>query len=214
MTKILPIACLVSVTALAACSTSNTESVVFDSADALALSNRASAATDATEADLPSSATMSGYIVASIDDGEADEVFAGTMDVTADFETGDMSGTASDLASYELEGVCETIGDDCAATLLGEFDGELALDATITGVEFAGDLTGTVTNDFEDDLRGTLASSIDVDLEVDGAFGTDAGGLLAAANIEGSADQTLTDAEGAFVEEISYDIDGAFLVAE
>ena len=175
------------------------------------LALRAEGASLAQESDLNGTAIMSGVFLAEVDVNTgniSENVIIGDMDVTANFNTGDVTGSATNLGLYDDNDSCETL-DGCVVTTTGTIDGALDLTATVSGSGFDGTLGGNVSGTLVED-DSTFSGS--VDLDVTGAFGIDDDGLLAEALVDGTADLSVTDSSGTSDETLG--IDGAFLVAE
>jgi hypothetical protein len=152
---------------------------------------------------------MSGIIGVSFEN-EDDEMVLGDMNVTAKFDTSEMTGTATNLGVYDVTGTEERVED---AVLIQSLDGELSLVATISGVTFTGNMDGTIAGDyaFEDQVFPFV---VDVDVAVNGGFSQDVDGLLmAGADVSGTGVLTVTTTDDGEFEQTP-GIDGEFLVGE
>lgn len=175
------------------------------------LTSRAAVADPVDPGDLPDEATMSGYFAMSVDNAVVEGPVLGDMDVTADFVTGDISGTASNLAAYESVGDCGPGASSCQLNMLQPLVGELAYTGTITGAEFDGNITGALTGDYQNGDT-TSQFSADVDLIVDGDFRSDDEGLLGVATAAGIATITAPLDGFGLVNEVA--ALGGFVVAD
>lgn len=189
---------------LSACSSSGGDGgqdVDFELIDSL--QSRASSALEAQPENLSGTATMSGYIGLSIS-GEAGPVY-GEMSMEANFGTGDVEATASDLGIYQDIGGCMS---DCELVLLQSLNGELTLqdDGEIFNVTmFDGTLSGDLTSS---------TSSYEISIFADGGFLIDDEGLLASATLGGTGDEVIiTPLVGAGPPQ-SVNATGLFIVAD
>lgn len=153
-------------------------------------------------------ATMSGYggVVTSEDD-----FFGGNMSMIANFDESTISGSATNIASYELTG-CDSfvIVGDCSGELTERLGGSLALVGDITDSSFAGFLDGDLNGTWEEEGEsGTYIAR--VELSVNGDFREDSKGLFARAVLEGDAGIFL---DGDDTSSDGFGLEGIFVVAE
>lgn len=202
----------IGVTAVLSGCIGNSDSALFD--EGLTLVSRAVDAEYADAETLSGTATMSGVMQAYV--GDAEEVILGEMNMVADFDNLEITGSATDLGLYEVSGSfdsnneCEA-GASCSAERVQSLGGSLELTGDIDGNSFDGDLAGDITGDYNDEgVSGTFVG--DVQMEVDGNFLEDDAGLMAAAELFGSVDLDVTTGDGTFSD--TQDLDGMFVVAE
>jgi len=174
----------------------------------LGLVERSQTATAVAVEDLPSSASLNGGIQVA----RQEDSVLGKINVEADFTTSTVTGSTSDLGLYEVSGSfgsdfdCQA-GATCSAELVGNLDGALALNGTITGNTFGGTLNGDLTGS---NAEGSVAST--VALNVDGRFLSDSAGLVARGNLSGTSTDTITSAAGTTTEQVG--LSGVFVAAE
>ncbi|PVA07423.1 hypothetical protein [Thalassorhabdomicrobium marinisediminis] len=159
------------------------------------LVDRANEASVAAVEDLPSNASMTGYVALS--DYEDNE-FIGDMSMNADFAGSTISGTASNFGQFKCDTECEDIDD---LERVADLGGSLELTGGISGSEFDGSLGGDLTR-----REGGETGTATLALDVEGDFLMDDAGLIADAGLEGSA--TFDD------EPDGIDLYGRFIVAE
>ena len=179
---------------------------------------------DGTNADLdtlPSSATMSGYVAAEISDGgDENRAFLGELNVEANFESGEITGTASNIGYYSYEGECPDV-ETCEGTQLSALDGDLTLAAEMadSGNTFTGgSLTGALSGDYREEgfngSDGAFEGQMDTTLELNasGKFLRDREGLLLSGVLNGDVNGTLTNDDDTY--EFNEAIDGVFVAAD
>ena len=150
-----------------------------------------------TAAQLPETATMSGYLAAAETDGTPDTLIVGNASATADFGAGTLTGTANNFTEYELSAACDTTFEGCTGTAQQTLGGSLDLAGTIRGTDFTYSTTGTFTG--TNDQIGAYTS--DVTGNGVGTFAHDGNGTLLAVG-EGSAiaDVTVGDVDAGNIE--------------
>jgi hypothetical protein len=204
---------------LSACLGSGSDDDYVTKADVEALATKAAAAVEPAEEELSGTATMTGVAILELGDTPllAGDPVVGNMEVTADFEEGKITGAATNLAFYTVEGE----GEEATIGQVDEYiTGQLDLVGTISEDDFVGDLTGDLSYSESQTVEGvavTVDLSGDVTTTVDGSFLSNDGDLVAAADIEGSvvlsgsvtALGKTTDIDEAYVE-----ISGALVVSE
>jgi hypothetical protein len=169
-------------------------------ASANSLLERQAEATEITDsADLSGTATMAGFVSAEITSNDVAiaerQVFAGNMSLVADFESGDLTGSTSNLGLYKLTEDEECAQAICDGEKLSDLDGDLTLTGNMNGAVFSGTMAGGVQGQYSDaDLSGDYTADIDLKVN-DGAFFEDADGLLATADLKGNVDYILVDDE-------------------
>ena len=184
-------------------------SVNLDSARAL--SERAEMSTDIVDLEeLPSTATMNGFLLVDLESIE-NGVIMGNMEVTADFEEGGVTGTATNITEYKLLGNCES-AEDCDGEFIQQMPGQLLLAGVIDGAAFDGDLVGEVTGMAEQEEGPDLPFDADISLEVDGMFTQEGDDLMALADLGGEATLAIDTGEG-IVEETEL-LSGFFITVE
>jgi hypothetical protein len=186
-------------------------------ASANSLLERQAEATKITDSDdLSGIATMTGFVSAAITSNrvaiDERQVFVGNMSLVANFESGDLTGSTSNLGLYKL-----TEDEDCAQAIcdgekLSDLDGDLTLTGTMNGESFSGILSGAVEGQYSyEDLSGDYTAGIELDVN-DGAFFEDADGLLATADLKGTVSYTLDDDESGQKISDSETLEGGMIV--
>ena len=101
----------------------------------------------------------------------------------------------------------------CEGEKLSDLDGDFTLAGTITDNTFTGDMNGAVEGTYSDaDFTGDYTA--DVNMELDGAFFEDDGGLVAAAAVGGFSDYILVDDETGVAHSGKSTLEGGMVVAE
>ncbi len=142
------------------------------------------------EDDLPDTAEMSGYLASG---SESDDSFivVGTAKATADFSSGDLTGSVADLTEFEIPDSCDGVISGCEVSPILDFDGTLDIDGEISGVGFDFEVNGLVSADVD-------GSEIvaDLTLEGDGVFGAVDGDLVATGIASGGTEIVTGNASG------------------
>lgn len=143
--------------------------------------------------DLPENATLSGFMAVNLED-DPDSVFLGDATVTADFDTGSLTGSASNFGDYEVTEGCDVGFDDCTATKMQSINGSLDLDGDIVDTEFRYVASGILSGqNLETDER----VSADLEMYGYGGFATVDETLVAVGG--GDGDAILTSQSGTSV---------------
>ncbi len=182
---------------LGACSGGGGDVSFEDEADALVQRYSMASAPDPSE--LVDEATMSGFVGFGIDGPTDLDGMIGNMDMVANFGTGMINGTASEMRN--------------AMDMDQQYEGELALSGMITDDEFNGGLLiGVVTGTIDDGGVGSTFNA-NIVLGVDGQFRTDSNGFLAYGELFGDTDlEVVTGGAPSIYNDLT--TDGLFLVGE
>jgi hypothetical protein len=221
-------------TSLSGCLTTDDAVDVDVIAAANSLLERTNFAYSVDTTDLTSKATMTGFITGPMMEmpgggglkveeitfqESTSQAFAGQMSLEADFDSGAVTGSTSNLGLYEYSDNCmKRSFTGCDATQLSALDGDLALNAHIDNTSndgrggFIGNLSGVVRGDYSDDyVTGTYTAA--VDLRANGRFLQDSNGIMADAELSGSADYIYEGDDGS-VYSGEVPIGGDFVVAD
>jgi hypothetical protein len=202
-------------TSLSGCLSDSDDVNIFSSANSL-LERQASATEITDSADLSGTATMTGFVSAEITSNDVAiaerQVFAGNMSLVADFESGDLTGSTSNLGLYKLTEDEECVQAICDGEKLSDLAGDLTLTGTMDGASFSGTMAGGVQGQYSDaDLSGDYTADIDLDVN-NGAFFEDADGLLATAELNGNVDYILVDDESGNAIQGNETLNGGMIV--
>ena len=165
---------------------------------------RAAAASDVGEDDLPSEASLSGHFAVQADTeivgADGIEVVLGELSVHADFAGATVGGAGTNLGIYNLD----CTDDECDSDLLQSLDGSLTLDGTITSdavsTTASGTFDGQVSGIVEDPDLGSGSFVADTFIDFDGGVLQDADGLMFNAALEGEAQVESTFGDETFFE--------------
>ena len=190
-----------------------------------ALNSRAAAAVEPTEA-LSGTATMSGVIALDVESAitDGDTLVLGDMDVTADFDQSEITGSATNLAFYTH--VYTHVGEIEVGEVTRRLTGQLDLDGTITDTNFLGDLDGNLSANYSVTAEGVewdvnVAGAVDT--EVVGEFLSGDAGLAVQAVVSGgvvfsgtqtAVGETFNIEEYLSPDELTESVTGGFYVTE
>ena len=145
-----------------------------------------------TAADLPDNATMNGYLAAA-QNLEGTTVYVGDATADFNFESGNLSGSASNFNEYELAETCADDGGACTGEQTRSLDGSMVITGDINGTNFDYYAFGGLSS--EDEELGTLTAEVYVGGE--GAIGTLNDKLIAVG--QGGGDVYLSSSEEGYL---------------